>query len=372
MQLTSTAMQGNLFSGDTAQKQTPPQTMQTPPADPAATLAAAAGAVAAIANGAAAALAPQIDALREEIKGAKEEAAEAARAAAEAAANAHAPNITHFHLPEIPKEITLPEGETAHPALNELLPRIRCGVNCYLYGPTGSGKTYLARQAAAVLFPDMDESARFGSLSVSGEVTASDIFGKLIPEPAENGQLSFSFHESEFTRIYRNGGVFLFDELDAADPQTAIVVNSAIANGELSFPILGRIKKNPQAYILAAGNTTGHGATQDYTGRTALASASLNRFRYIAVDYDTELESRLANAYTRNADKAAAVLEARDTARRAVETRHITRTFFSTRTVIDYSKLAAAGLFKSARAILDDFAQGLPEQKRKEFLAATH
>lgn len=296
---------------------------------------------------------------------------EEAKRAAEAAAKGARPVVVSFTLPERPEPVKLPEGETAHPALAPALAILRTGEPLYLVGPTGSGKTHLAEQAAAVLFPDRAPADRFGTLSVSGEISTGDIFGRLAPIPAKDGAgLAFEFRESAFVRIYRDGGVFLFDELDAADPSVALVVNQAFANGAMNIPGQGTIKRNPNCYLLAAGNTNGQGATRDYTGRARLDAATLNRFEFLPVDYDAELEKRLAIAYAGDETRAAVVLDARDTARRSIQKARLSGVFFSTRAVIRYAKFMRAGIVKTRLDILNHFANALPEDKRALILAA--
>lgn len=42
--------------------------------------------------------------------------------------------------------------------------------------------------------------------------------------------------QSFFVDIYENGGVFLFDEMDAVDSDTLPFVNQALANGGIFLP----------------------------------------------------------------------------------------------------------------------------------------
>lgn len=329
-----------------------------PQIDAAASLAALFGGIGeAAANASRAAIAPELDAIRAEMQS----------IAAQAAKNAAAP-VVEFRFPERPEPVKLPDGETAHPALEKLLARIRYGWNVYLLGPTGSGKTHLAAQAAAVLFPDRDPVARFGTLSVSGEISAGDIFGRLEPE---EGTGRLIYRPSRFVEIYRNGGVFLFDEFDAAIPSTLQILNQATANGTMTIPWTGEVvKRNPDCVLIAAGNTNGEGATADYTGRERQDAASLNRFHFLRVDYDTDLEKRLALAYAGDERRANIVLEARDKARSVKNKRRLLGAFFSTRTVIDFARAMRAEAFGNAREILEDFCAGMGEETRAAFLAS--
>src|SRR5204863_2040483 len=100
-------------------------------------------------------------------------------------------------------------------------------------------------------------------------------------------------------KLYEEGGVFLFDEIDAADANTILVINSALANGVLSVP---NRKERNHAYrhkdfvCLCAANTWGSGSF-DYHGRNHLDAAFLDRFALskVPIDYDVELERDACN-----------------------------------------------------------------------------
>jgi cobaltochelatase CobS len=108
----------------------------------------------------------------------------------------------------------------------------------------------------------------------------------------------FVYVSADFVEIYENGGLFLFDEIDAADPNVLIVVNAAIAGQKLSIPNRPEkpyAVKHEFAYVIAAGNTYGSGADAVYVGRNQLDGATLSRFAcgFIPVNYDRELEAKL-------------------------------------------------------------------------------
>ena len=87
----------------------------------------------------------------------------------------------------------------------------------------------------------------------------------------------------------------MLDEMDASCPDTLVILNSALANGYFPFPC-GRVKMHPDFHCISAGNTCGRGATEEYTGRTVLDAASLNRFVPMQFDYCPAIEKKLAGA----------------------------------------------------------------------------
>jgi len=97
------------------------------------------------------------------------------------------------------------------------------------------------------------------------------------------------YHETEFYRAFKNGGLFFLDELDASAPEVLVCLNAAIANRYFTFPT-GEVRANENFRVIAAGNTLGTGADASYTGRMQLDAASLNRFVVVEIDYDPAID----------------------------------------------------------------------------------
>lgn len=161
--------------------------------------------------------------------------------------------------------------------------------NILLVGPSGCGKTYLAGILAKALNLD------FASQSCTEGMSESQLTGWLLPI---GGSSEFVYVASEFVRIYENGGVFLLDELDAADANVLIIINQAIANEEFFLPQRynnPRVIKHKDFVCIAAANTFGQGADTVYHGRNALDEATKDRFRLgtIYMDYCEQVEQSL-------------------------------------------------------------------------------
>jgi cobaltochelatase CobS len=181
-----------------------------------------------------------------------------------------------------------PVADRTHRQFAELLAMVAEGhPNIMLVGPAGTGKTTLAKHAAKAL----DRS--FAFISLSAGVTEMHIFGRMLPQ--SDG--TWAYVESPFIRIYRNGGVFLFDEVDAADGNVMVSINAALANGVLCNPVTGEIiERHADCIIIAAANTYGRGGDMTYVGRNALDGATLDRFvlAKLNVGYDIHLEREIA------------------------------------------------------------------------------
>lgn len=210
-------------------------------------------------------------------KQAAREAAERAAAAAASAAAAAAANGKNL--------VTLPDGSAVevagrvHKEFGRVCQLVKRGLNVYLYGPAGTGKTHLCKQISDAL------GVKFFS-----DQKISDDF-KLTGFVDANGK----YQGTELYRAVTCGGVYMLDEFDASDENAAIILNTLMANGYITFPGVGRVEVHPDFHVIACGNTLGRGADSDYTGRNCLDAATLDRFAVVQLDYDEEIELLKAN-----------------------------------------------------------------------------
>lgn len=172
--------------------------------------------------------------------------------------------------------------DSAHPMLKDTTAILAAGEKVYLYGPAGAGKTTLAKQAAQALSVPFHHTGQIlQKYELTGFVDAK-------------GQ----YQETGFFRAFTQGGLFLFDEIDASNPQAVVAFNQAIENREFTFPDGNVYTAHDDFYVIAAGNTNGQGATQTYK-RNALDGATMDRFVSLAINYDEKLERKLAHARAR-------------------------------------------------------------------------
>lgn len=163
--------------------------------------------------------------------------------------------------------------------------------NVLLVGPSGCGKTYIAGKVAEAL------SLAYASQSCSAGMSESMLAGWLIPVGAGG---KFIYVSSQFVERYEKGGVFLLDELDAADPNTMVFFNQALAQDHFFLPQRHekpRIKKHRDFICIAAANTFGNGSDMMFVGRNQLDAATLDRFRIglVTMDYSKAVESKLVH-----------------------------------------------------------------------------
>lgn len=177
-----------------------------------------------------------------------------------------------------------------HYKTDELLETLKTTGIAYLVGPAGTGKSTLAMDACVAMFKtpkdDFKFKEHFAQISFSPDTTSGEMVGR--------SDINGAFHESEVVRVFRDGGLILFDEIDNADASMLVKLNTAIANGTFATPV-GLVKRNPNTVIVCTANTFGTGPDAMYVGRTRLDAATLDRFvlSTIEVDYDVKLEKKL-------------------------------------------------------------------------------
>jgi cobaltochelatase CobS len=165
---------------------------------------------------------------------------------------------------------------TQHHQLPTLIQILSTKLNVYLVGPAGAGKTHAAIQCAKGLnIPFHFTGAIASEFKLTGFMDAQ---GRIV--------------STEFRKAYENGGLFLFDEIDASYPQAVLAFNAALANDYMDFPDK-RVVRHEKFHCIAAANTYGQGADRQYIGRNQLDAASLDRFVFLDWKYDENLEREL-------------------------------------------------------------------------------
>lgn len=182
---------------------------------------------------------------------------------------------------EEPKKVELPKveepKEVRHEKYNLIKSCIEKDIPVFLVGDAGTGKNYTLEQISWELGLEF-----YFTNSIQQEYKLTgfiDAGGK--------------YHETEFYKAFKNGGIFFLDEIDASIPEVLVLLNAAIANRYFEFPN-GRIKAHENFRVVSAGNTVGSGADELYTGRLVLDQATLDRFVIIKFDYDRNIEMHLS------------------------------------------------------------------------------
>lgn len=210
-------------------------------------------------------------------------------------------------------------GEVFHSKFEMIKTCVENKIPVYLAGPAGSGKNHTLEQVAKVL--DLEF---YFTNSVQQEYKLTGFI-----------DAGGNFHETEFYKAFKNGGLFFLDEMDASIPEVLVLLNAAIANGYFEFPN-GKITAHEDFRVVAAGNTVGSGADEAYTGRMVLDQATLDRFAIIEFGYDLGIEMALAKGNSQ-------LVEFIEDLRKQAEEKGI-RATFSYRCITMVIKLESSGM----------------------------
>lgn len=185
-----------------------------------------------------------------------------------------APPTIRIQVPDRPEV----EIGRQHERFPLLLQTLAVGLNVLLVGPAGTGKTTAARKAAEAL------GLGFSCLSVGPQTSKSDLLGFV--------DAGGTYRESLFVQAYRDGGVFLLDEIDAGNAGVLTVLNAALAGDVMATPV-GMVLRSPRFLTVAGANTYGQGASRQYVGRNQLDAATLDRFAVLDWPIDEGLEAAM-------------------------------------------------------------------------------
>jgi energy-coupling factor transporter ATP-binding protein EcfA2 len=201
--------------------------------------------------------------------------------------------------------------QIVHKVFPEVVRRIGRGEHVYLVGPAGCGKTKLAEMVFEALDLQFGvQGAPEGSFSFVGHMDAHG-----------------TYHRTPFRDCFEHGRGLLLDELDGAlDAAPILKVNSALANGYMEYPDSPTpVKRHDNFRCIAACNTYGVGPDRVYVGRVQLDASTLDRFSFVEMDYDENLERKLAGDQQKWCDRVHAIRKGArvEKARMIVSTRAI-------------------------------------------------
>ncbi|MCX4249372.1 MAG: AAA family ATPase [Bacilli bacterium] len=174
------------------------------------------------------------------------------------------------------------QGEIFHDAFDDILKIIMHKDVPYLYGPSGTGKTYMIENQVGRLLGI--------NIITSGYIQhEQDVLGY---RNVGNGD----YVPSNFYRAFTHGDGYFFDEMDNSNAKAATILNPFFTGKNrniYTFPDGLPTKKHPNFCIITAGNTKGEGKTIEYSSRQKLDESVLQRIWAIEVDYNNEIEKRI-------------------------------------------------------------------------------
>jgi cobaltochelatase CobS len=163
----------------------------------------------------------------------------------------------------------------------EFIKMVDHGINCWLYGGTGAGKSSLVEQVCAtgelpLIYQSFHEDLKPDQLK--GSMTLVD--GNTV------------WQDGPVTKAYREGFVLLLDEFDAFPPEVQFCLFAVLDRKPLILEENDNevVQPHPNFRVVATGNTQGRGDESGmYAGTNILNRALLNRIGpWYKVDYPTQ------------------------------------------------------------------------------------
>jgi len=240
------------------------------------------------------------------------------------------------------------EGRT-HYLFPKVLKVVNAGLSPWITGTAGVGKTMMAEQIAQAL------GLEYSPESFCSQSSKSEIKGY------KDGH--GLYQSVEFRQRFEHGGVYLLDEIDAANPNILLTLNSALSNGWMMFPD-GKVKRHEKFVAIASANTYGNGATAEYVGRQVIDGSTLNRFIKMDMQIDEIMEAGIVGDLSVDADAGRSWLDIVRKARSNVSA-HGLKVIVSPRDSYHGARLLNTG-FTFQECVPMTFASGLkPEQFAK-------
>ena len=166
-----------------------------------------------------------------------------------------------------------------NPNAEELVDYLKEGENVFLWGPAGAGKNVLGEQLAEML------NVQFfymNTVYTKYDVTGfTDAQGNYIPTAVINWLKD------------PNGGLMFFDEMCTNSPEANTAINALLANKYIVLQNGEVLRMSPRHYVVAADNTNGLGATEEYNGRYKMDESTRDRFAFFFIDYDAAVEESI-------------------------------------------------------------------------------
>jgi cobaltochelatase CobS len=194
-------------------------------------------------------------------------------------------------LPQYGQQIPISKDQSKIPNIYEYIDDVFAGNNIYLIGDAGSGKTYSAEIVAEILKRD------YTMINCSQYTSPTEIIG---------GQTIEGYKDGKLILAWEKGKILILDEMPKLDPNTAGLLNAALAKSSKTKPDeMAKINsanpdqppipRNKDFAVIATGNT--YPNTQPsrmYVGNNQQDLSLLDRFSgsVYYVNYDEYIDQK--------------------------------------------------------------------------------
>ena len=165
-----------------------------------------------------------------------------------------------------------------NPKFARIMKYLANGENVYMWGPAGTGKNVTAKQCAEALdMPIFYMNTIYTKYDLCGYMDAQ---GNYVPTTFYN-----------FMKAPK--GLFFFDEYDNSQSAATVCFNDLLEDKKYTFPNGETLYLDGNHKIIAAGNTNGQGATEEYNDRYQMDESNRSRFMFVPVTYDPAVEKSI-------------------------------------------------------------------------------
>lgn len=176
------------------------------------------------------------------------------------------------------------------PEFQKIVDDLVLGQNVYLKGGAGTGKTTLAQKVAKALGRD------FTTINCSQWTAPTEIIG---------GQTMDGYQEGKLIKAWSEGLVLVLDELPKLDPNTAGLLNEALAKAKLPGEVIfnarnERFVKHPNFAVIGTGNIWPISESVTYGANNKQDLSLLDRFAgcVYTIEKNPELEKQVVGSET--------------------------------------------------------------------------
>ena len=165
-----------------------------------------------------------------------------------------------------------------NPKFARIMKYLANGENVYMYGPAGTGKNVTAKQCAEALdMPIFYNNTIYTKYDLCGYMDAN---GQYVPTTFYN-----------FMKAPK--GLYFMDEYDNSQSSALVCFNDVLEDKKYTFPNGETLYLDENHKIIAAGNTNGQGATEEYNDRYVIDESNRSRFMFVPVTYDPAVEKSI-------------------------------------------------------------------------------